>query len=146
MTTRPQRVLAIVGVVVVLVAVLTVVLVADRSAKRYDPNTPEGTVQAYVAAVLDGDRERAGALLAADGPCDASNLDLTYPPSYDRVVLVHSQADGDTARVEVDAVNSEGPFGAFGYRERIAFELERSGTGWSITGQPWPMYECFKGK
>ena len=146
MTTRPQRVLAIVGVVVVLVVVLTAVLAAQRSVTRYDRSSPEGTVQTYVAAVLDGDRQRAAALLAEGGPCGIEDLDLAYPPTYDRVLLVRSTTDGDTARVEVDAVESEGPFGAFSFRERLAFELERSGSGWAITGQPWPMYECFKRK
>lgn len=146
MTTRPQRVLAIVVAVVVAVAVLTALLATHGSVRHYDRNTPEGTVQSYVAAVLDGDRERAAAFLAEDGPCSIDDLDLSYPPTYDRVTLVDSETDGDTARVEVEAVNSEGPFGAFSFREPLAFDLERSGSGWSITGQPWPMYDCLKGK
>lgn len=145
MTTRPSRVLAIVVGLVVLVTVLVGVLAANRSATEYDRATPEGVVQAYVEAVLDGSFEVAADLLSEDSPCDVGDLDSNYLPEYDRVVLLDSEVDGDSARVEIEAVTVEGPFGAFDYGERHTFRLERSGTEWRITGRPWPMFECFKG-
>jgi hypothetical protein len=138
-------VLAIVVGLVVLVTVVVGVLTASRDATEYDSSTPEGVVQAYVEAVLDGELEVAAGLLSEDSPCDVDNLDNSYLPEYDRVVLLDSEVDGDTARVEIEAVTVEGPFGAFDYGERHTFRLERSGTEWRITGRPWPMFECFKG-
>lgn len=145
MTTRPSRVLAIVVGVLVLVSVLVAVLVSNRSATSYDLDTPEGVVQEYVAAVLDGDAQRATDLLSEDSPCGLADLDASYPPTYDRVVLLDVDVDGDTAGVTVEATTAEGPFGAFDYSERHTFRLERSGADWRITGRPWPMFECFQG-
>lgn len=145
MTTRPDRVLAIVVGLVVLVAVVVGVLAANRTATEYDRATPEGVVQAYVEAVLDGDHEAAADLLSEDNACDVNDLDSSYLPEYDRVVLREAEVDGDSARVEIEAVVAEGPFAAFDYSERHTFRLERSGTEWRITGRPWPVFECFKG-
>jgi len=144
-TTRPSRVLAIVVGSVVLVIVLVGVLAANRSVTDHDLSTPEGVVQAYVAAVVDGDHQAAADLLAEDSECDVDDLDGTYVPELDRVVLLDTEVDGDSARVYVETVAAEGPFGAFDYSERHSFLLERSGTSWRIAGKPWPLYECFKG-
>ena len=145
MTTRPGRVLAIVVGLVVLLAVVVGVLAANRTATEYDRATPEGVVQAYVGAVLDDDVEVAADLLSGDSPCDLDDFDSGYLPEYDRVVLLDSEVDGDSARVEIEVVTAEGPFGAFDYTERHTFRLEPAGTGWRITGRPWPLFECFKG-
>jgi len=144
-TTRPSRVLAIVVALVVLVIVLVGVLAANRSVSDHDLTTPEGVVQAYVAAVVDGDHDEAAGLLAEDNPCDAGDLDGSYVPELDRVVLLDAEVDGDRASVDIETVTAEGPFGAFDFTERHTFRLERSGTDWRITGRPWPLYECFKG-
>ena len=145
MTTRPNRVLAIVVGLVVLLAVVAGVLAANRTVADHDRSTPEGVVQAYVVAVIDGDHEEAAGLLAEDSSCDVGDLESSYAPEVDRVVLRDSEVDGDQARVEVETVSAEGPFGAFDYSERHTFRLERTGTGWRITGRPWPLFECFKG-
>jgi hypothetical protein len=138
-------VLAIVVGLVVLVIVLVGVLATNRSVADHDLTTPEGVVQAYVAAVVDGDHQAAADLLSPGSECDVTDLDSSYVPELDRVVLLDTEVDGDRARVYVETVVAEGPFGAFDYRERHSFLLERSGTGWRIAGQPWPLYECFKG-
>lgn len=145
MTTRPSRVLAIVVGLVVLVIVLVGFLAANRSVTDYDRTTPEGVVQAYVAAVVDGDHRAAADLLAEDSPCDVTDLDGSYVPELDRVVLLDAEVDRDSASVDIETVAAEGPFGAFDVTERHTFRLERSGTDWRITGRPWPLYECFEG-
>lgn len=145
MTTRPSRVLAIMVGLVVLVVVLVVVLAANRSVTGHDLSTPEGVVQAYVAAVVDGDSDQAAGLLSDDSPCGVGDLDGAYVPELDRVVLLDSDVDGDSASVDIETVVAEGPFGAFDFTERHTLRLERSGTDWRIAGQPWPLYECFKG-
>lgn len=145
MTTRPSRVLAIVVGVIVLLIVLVGVLAANRSVTDHDLTTPEGVVQAYVAAVVDGDHQAAADLLSEDSRCDVDDLDGAYVPELDRVVLLDTEVDADRARVYVETVAAEGPFGAFDYSERHTFLLERSGTYWRITARPWPLYECFKG-
>ena len=49
-----NRVLAIFVGAVVLLAALAGVVVANRATPALDPNTPEGVVQEYLQAVIDG--------------------------------------------------------------------------------------------
>jgi hypothetical protein len=63
-----RSLLVILGVIAVLVLIArAVVVVATRGApEALGPSTPEGIVQAYPPAVIDGDEASAGIFLAAD--------------------------------------------------------------------------------
>lgn len=146
MSSRPNRVLAIVVGVIAVVAVVAGVLAANRSVPRYDRNTPTGAVQAYLSAVIDGDHQKAATFLAAGSPCTVDDLDQAYLPEGLRVVLRGTEVTGGTAQVEVDVVMSTGgPLDSTENAERHTFRLTRSGERWLIAGTPWPLYDCIKG-
>ena len=120
-------------------------LSATRRGPVYDPATPEGVVQAYVAAVVDGNHDEAVRFLAAGGPCSVADLDRAYLPDGTRVVLRGAQTTGDTARVDVDVAMSSGDlFGGPETFDKHTFRLTRSGGVWRVTGEPWPMSGCTK--
>ena len=147
MTSRPNRILAIVLGVIALIGVVAGVLSATRPVPEYDRGTPEGVVQAYLTAVIDGDHQDAVEFLAAESSCTVEDLDRSYLPDGVRVVLRDTEVDGDTAQVKVDVVmSSGGPLDGSEYAEQHTFRLTRARGGWLITGAPWPMYECSKGE
>ncbi|WP_300007546.1 hypothetical protein [Pseudonocardia sp.] len=141
--TRPDRVLLILVVAVAVVAAVAGVLAAVRPVAEYDRATPEGVVQAYLGAVVDGDHDEAVRLLADGSRCTVVDLDRAYVPDGVRVVLRDARVTGDGARVQVDvARSSAGPFDGSEYVEEHTFRLTRTGTGWRVAGEPWPMYGC----
>lgn len=147
MTSRPNRVLAIVVGVIAVVAVVAVVLSATRPVRKYDREAPVGVVQGYLSAAIDGDNQAAVGFLADGSPCTVDDLDRAYVPEGVRVVLRDSEVDGGSARVKVDvAMPTEGPLNSFELAEEHTFRLTRAGGSWLITGEPWPMYGCGKGE
>jgi hypothetical protein len=137
-------VLAIVVGAMIVLATLVVALSTTRSTADYDPATPEGTVQAYVSAVVEGDYAEAAGLLAADSRCAVEDFDRIGTVGQVRVSLVNSQVAADTARVTVAVTTPAGggPFDTSEYTEDHIFRLARSGQGWRISGIPWPLYTC----
>ncbi len=127
------------------VAVLLVVaaVLATRPPRSYDPSTPEGTVQIFLQALLDGDRERARELLAPD--LDERCVDDVATGESVRITLVSSEVEEDVATVEVRIVRSGGdpPFGGYEYSQDASYRLERTDTGWIITSAEWP-FPCFE--
>ena len=147
MSRSPNRVLVVVLAAVAVLAVVAAVLAATREPKQYDRGTPEGVVQAYVAAMLDDDVDRAAEQLSQDSPCTAADLDRAM---FDREVTVElrdSRTDGDAASVDVDVLSGSGDlFGAAKWTDRHTFRLVREDDGWRITGIPWPVFECGEGR
>jgi hypothetical protein len=47
-------------------------------------------------------------------------------------------------QVELTMGGGDGPFGS-GYRETATFQLTRAGSGWLLTGSPWPLFDCAGG-
>jgi hypothetical protein len=142
-TGRPIRVLAIVVGVVVVAGVVAAVLTARHDVPTYDRERPEGVVQAYLTAVIDGDHDAAAALLASGGACTVDDLDRAYVPDDVRVVLRDTRVDGDTAQVAVDiATSSGGPLDGSEFTEQQTFRLRHADGNWRITCRPWPMYDC----
>jgi hypothetical protein len=143
---RPNRILLLVLAAFAVVATLAGVLAAQRNCAAYDPATPEGTVAAYLAAVIDGDRDEAARHLVAGSRCSVTDLDHTNLPDGVRVALRDVQVTGDTARVDVDVATPTGDlFGGSETFERHTFRLTRSSGAWLLTGEPWPMSGCGKG-
>lgn len=137
-------------VAVGLVALVAIVAYAlTRPAKSWDRTTPEGTVQAYVTALLNGDTVTAASLLAADSPCSATDLDRTTVPRETAVDLVGTTVQttptGKQAQVRVRVTFDAGaqPLGDSG--EERTFRLTMTGAGWRIDGIPWPLYDCSGG-
>jgi len=144
MSSGPNRVLAaLVGVVVVL-AVIAGVVGANRRAPTLDPNTPQGVVQEYLEAVLAGDYPAAAKLLSSDSGCGLSDVSSTTVSESARIVLKDTVVDGGTAVVTVDVTEGadSGPFGDSGYTHTERITAERDGSAWKISGSPWLLYMC----
>ncbi len=143
-TAGPRRVLTVVVGAIALLAIAAGVLAAVRDVTEYDLATPEGTVQAYVSAVIDGDHLTADGLLDDTVSCDLQDLDQYWVPDDTRVVLRGTRIDGDRADVRVGIARSTSGelFLASEQFERHTFRLEGGPGQWRITGQPWPLEWC----
>lgn len=134
----------IVTVAVALLAVVAAVVASGRSVPTYDAGTPEGTVQAYLQAVFDGDDRTAASYLSTTSGCDVDDFRGAYVAESARVVLRDSRIDGDAAAVEVEIVFSDagGPFDTYEWSEEQSFDLVREDDSWMLIGRPWPLYYC----
>lgn len=141
MKERPNLVLAIVAAVVVLLAAVAALLAVNRQPPDLDPSTPEGTVQLFVRAVLEGDDEEAVGYLDPSLGCKAPLPDL-YRPQGATLTLVDSVTRGDTAEVTIDITEQAGVglFGSWSHRETLQVRAE--GDGWLIQRDSWPIYSC----
>ena len=140
MRNRPNLILAVVAGLVVLLAVVAWFVAAKREPPRLDPTTPEGTVQTYILALVDGDDEAAVVHLDPDLGCKAP-LPGTYLMRPVSLTLVSSRTTGQDAVVVFDVTEyGDSPFDSWSHRE--SFELTRSGSDWLISGNPWPIYGC----
>lgn len=144
MASGPNRVLAVVVGVVVLLAAIAGVVAANRTAPTLDPGTPQGVVQEYLKAVLKGDYPAAAALLSPTSGCTSSDVSSTSFSDSARIVLKDTAVDGDTAVVTVDVTEGadSGPFGDTGYTHTERITTQREGSTWMITGSPWLLYRC----
>ncbi|SHJ26779.1 hypothetical protein SAMN02745244_02099 [Tessaracoccus bendigoensis DSM 12906] len=133
----------VLAVVAGLVAVLTItawVLATNRRSPAPDPATPEGTVLLYLLAVAEDDDATMIKLLDPSLECSAPLPDFYQtPPASLSVASI--KTTGDAATVVVDITEgSGGPFDLYEHEE--TFELIRNGSGWLITGEPWPVFAC----
>jgi hypothetical protein len=132
-------------VVLVAVAVLTIVALA-RDPVTLDPDTPEGTVQAYLQALADNDFESALALTDSVIRQSCTALDIENNFYYDSftATLGGVKDFGSTMVVEVAINQSESGFDS-GYFEQIEV-IEEDGK-WAVHGDPWPFftYSCVNG-
>ncbi|WP_353810073.1 hypothetical protein [Agromyces sp. SYSU T00194] len=143
---RPDRALIGIGIAIVVVIVAAVVAVLLRGEpEQFDETTPEGVVQRYSTAVIDGDTQAAMDLLAPE-VVDACERVEPYEDDV-RVALVSATDRGDTASVEVTIITSYsgGLFGPDEYRSDGRFSLVRSGDGWLIESAPWELAVCAPG-
>ncbi len=144
MATRTSVVLGSAVAGIVLLGAVAAVVAGTTSATGRDPGTPAGAVQAYLQAISTGDVDAAAARLAVDGPCTVEDLSRAYLPTSLRAVLGTSSVDGTSAVVQVDVTEGSGDelFGSTGYQHTERFVLAQSAGAWSLTGTPWPMFDC----
>ena len=142
---RPDRTLVVILSIIAAVVILALVVVFTRGTPApLDPTTPEGAVQAYTAAVIDGDRDAAIALLTRD---IRDNCDRVEPsPALDlRLTLVSTKVTGDRAVVRVSIANDygNGPFGGSSYQTDDSFVLRNDGGDWLVDTAPWQLMVCY---
>lgn len=135
--------LIVVVVAVVVAAVLAVLLRGGPA--TFDPASPEGVVQRYTQALIDGDLDAAEQLrspTAADEGCGF------FPGEMQdvRVTLVGTTADGDAAQVRVliTTIYGQDVFGSGEYRSEETFRLVGSGGEWLIEAAPWQFTPCLE--
>ncbi|WP_400997458.1 hypothetical protein [Agromyces sp. GXQ0307] len=141
---RPDRTLIVIlAVLAVLVIVALVAVFTQGEPEPLDEGTPEGVVQQYSAAVIDGDEAAAMEYLVPELAEDCVRLTLGDPAGM-RVSLIDTTERDDTADVEVLIVTTygDGPFGSSEYEERGVFDLVLVDGEWRIETAPWPLAIC----
>lgn len=137
-----QKILSAIIVFTILLAAAAALLSASKPKVQYSVNSPEGVVQRYLEAVIDGRNERAAEFFAANSSCDATDIDRSWIPESLRINLAESDIEGNQAFIELAIdISSGGPFDDY-YTETHNFRLIRESEGWRILGIPWPLYNC----
>ncbi len=131
----------------VVVGILTVIALV-REPVTLDPDTPEGTVQAYLQAISDQDYDAAYEMLGsetADG-CEPDDISRNRFYTSFTATLGDVEQVGDAYSVEVSI--REGSDSGFvdagpGYFPE-PFRVEMEQGEWVIVGDPWPYftYSC----
>lgn len=134
--------IALASVIVVVVIVALVVVYARGATKPLPSDSPEGVVQRYSQAVVDGDIATAITYLSDQV---ADECERVRPEIADhRVSILKTVRSGDVTRVHVlvETAYETGLFGDGGYRSEEVFELTPRGDGWGIDAAPWQFSVC----
>ncbi|HLU52797.1 MAG TPA: hypothetical protein VK011_04305 [Acidimicrobiia bacterium] len=140
---KPERILAGVVGAIVVIAVVAAVVASQRDTVAYDIATPEGVVQSYLRAIIDGDVDEASSHLDPASGCDWEQIG-GVGRDLSRAVLLDSEIADDRGRVRVELVfgYGGGPFDTHEYTQEETFRLVLGDDGWLITGSPWPFFAC----
>jgi hypothetical protein len=133
----PGWVLPAAGVITV---VVLVVIGLNREPEELDPDTPEGTVQAYIAALTSGEFD-AAASNWSDRGCVPESLEPTGGAPDIAATLVRVERGDDQATVVIGIIdNTADPVnGIYEYQEW--FNLAREDGSWKILQPSWPYYD-----
>jgi hypothetical protein len=152
-----RRWLVLTAATVVVLIALSLIVVALRPAATFEPDTPEGTVQRYVSAVIERDLVAARALFAADlaDACASAAFARRVQESFwwggssgreDWHVRLVERAPlaGDRVRVTVSVERTivDPPFGVGGATTTHVFVVAREDDAWRIVSFDWPS-PCF---
>ena len=148
------------GVILLVVLAIALSRLIDDQEAQYSPDSPEGTVQRYIRAMIDEDPETAIALLTEHNKTDCALRELRermgrsaanmrpIPPALDRYrVRLGNVEEIDSENVTVtigisyisepDLFEFPNDRNTFEYE----FELQRSPDGfWLIAESEWPHY------
>lgn len=133
----------ILAVVAVLAVAALAVVFSRGEPALLDESTPQGVVQRYAAAVIDGDETAAATYLteAARTQC----VDFERAPTENlRVTLVSTTERESSADVRVLIVvsNGGGPFGNSEYETQDVFDLVKTDGKWLVDSAPWQLRTC----
>ena len=144
---KPDRTLIVIlAVIAALVVVALIVVFTRGEPEELDESTPEGVVQRYSAAVIEGDEAAAIDYLVPELGDQCSRMQ-GGPLDGVRVTLVSTTDRGDSADVRVLVVTSYdgGLFGSSEYEEEGVFDLVRNDGRWLIESTPWQLMICDPG-
>lgn len=141
---RSNQILAWTGIVVVALIVATLAL-GGGSVTTYPADTPEGVVQRYLDAVLDGDSDVAAGYLTAEQQdrCQEEEFFRFGRDISARVALTDAEIDGDRATVRVRvSEGSSGLLDSYEYTHDETYRLTRVDGAWLIDQVSWPWIGC----
>ena len=141
---KKDHTLTVILAVIAGVVLVAVAVVFTRGAPEpLDPSTPQGVVQAYSVAVLDGDEETAATYLTAEASVGCSRFDPGTTNNI-RVVLVSTTVRTNSADVAVSVVTSydDGPFGSSENEVEGNFDQVKVDKVWLIDDAPWQLTIC----
>lgn len=141
---KPDRVLLVIVAAIALLVVVALAVVFTRGGPPVlDESTPQGVVQRYSTAVIEGDAATASTYLtpAAGSLCRSTQESGPLPS---RVVLISATERGSAALVKVSIVSSysDGPFGPSEYETEDRFSLIRTDGNWLVDQAPYPLLLC----
>ncbi|HEX9864743.1 MAG TPA: hypothetical protein VGC03_07270 [Acidimicrobiia bacterium] len=136
-----QRLSAWAGPVAGVVAVVALVIVGlARGPAEFDPGSPEGTIQLYITALVDGDFDTAASLWDESGCIPISSIPSGGSPDAS-ASLVRVEGNDIEATVVVRLTeSSRDPLGGL-YDYEEWFTLIRRGDSWRIRQLSWPYYD-----
>lgn len=133
----PGWVWPLIGVAVVVALVL---IGLNREPAQLDPDSPEGAMQGYIGALVDGDFESAAAMWADEG-CHPESIEPTDGAPDVSASLNRVDVDDDEATVVVELTgNSVDPMGGI-YQYQEWFTLVLDDGSWRIRQPAWPYYD-----
>lgn len=133
---------ALIGGVVLVVVIALIAVFARGGAAPLDPATPEGVVQRYSQAVVDGDTQTA---LTYVVPEVADACVRRFVSDEDaRITVLETTERDDTAhvRVLIVTVYGTGPLGADEYEAESSFDLVKVDGDWLVEVAPWRLAVC----
>lgn len=139
----------VIGTVVIVLAVVAL----NREPAQLDPNTPEGTVQAYLQAIGDSDFDAAFDLLDPEyyEGCDAADLASNMGRSEPFTAVldlegIEELTDEKTFVPVRMQFGTSGPFGS-GWTSWESFVVTDYTGSWLITEEAWPYFgwDCREG-
>ena len=137
-----NRILAVIVSFTLVLAAVAALLSSSKEIKELSATSPEGVVQLFLKAVIEGKSEDAAGYFSSTTTCDASDIDRSWMPETVRVNLADTEVTGDKAFIETTVdISSGGPFDDY-YVESHNYRLAREGGSWRILGIPWPLYSC----
>jgi hypothetical protein len=136
-----RNLIILLAVIAILVIVSLVVVFTRGEPELLDESTPEGVVQRYAMAVVDGDDDQAADYLSDSARDQCGTVEGTLSDDL-RVTLVSTDQREDSADVRVQISRNTG--GAFGseYSYEEDFRLVQEGDNWLIETVPWELAVC----
>ena len=137
-----KRILLWAGAVIGVLLAAAAVTAFTRDA-ALDPETPEGVVQLYLLAMIDGRRGAARAYLSdrLRRECTAASTRHLQDRAY-RIEWLDTVFEGSTAFVDV-RVTKERPLDRdYSHHRSFVLARQEDGEGWRITHQDWPQRRC----
>jgi hypothetical protein len=136
-----RNLIVLLSVIAVLVIVALAVVFTRGEPELLDESTPEGVVQRYSTAVLDGDDDAAMGYLSDGAQEECGTVQDTSVDNI-RVTLISTDLRDASADVRVQVSRHEG--GAFGseYSYEEDFRLVQEGDDWAIESAPWELAIC----
>jgi hypothetical protein len=136
-----RRVPSWVGPVAGIAVVVGLVLIGlTRGPAEFDPATPEGTIQVYIGALVDGDFDTAASLWDEDGCIPSSTIPSGGAPDASASLVRVEGSDIEATVVVRLTENPRDPLGGLYEREEW-FTLIRRGDSWRIRQPSWPYYD-----
>lgn len=137
-----NRILALIVIAALVLSAVAALVSSLREEVKYSTSSPEGVVQMYLTAIIEGKNDQAASYFVSDSTCDASDIDRAYVSETLRVNLISTSVDGNSAYVKIDAnTGASGPFDD-GYTESHTYRLSKESGRWLIEGIPWPLWDC----
>ena len=146
-TADSRRLGLVIGVVLAVAVGVAAIATSLRPDPQLDPDTPEGTVQAFFQAIESDDWDGLRALLATplQAKCDAVEL-AEFRDDVDRAVITTVEQVGSETLVEVSAsrVVVDDPLNPYSYEDTFRFLVAQEGDRLAISELPGPFYCGFE--